>query len=112
MGKWDFVKELAGKLGVSNTEAVKVYDHFVGIIQTHLEQGEDVDLYPIGNFIIREVKPHKYHNPQSEKGSKLQQSKGRKKVVFKSGYFYRFFKYGKKEEKKVVEKQEAEQPAQ
>jgi len=75
MNKSELIKAIAEKASISQADAQKALDAFLGTVQTSLQQGESVQLVGFGSFKVTERKARKGINPQTKKEITIAASK-------------------------------------
>lgn len=75
MNKADFIKELAGKVNVTNKQAGAILDAIVEIIVDSAKAGEKVQVAGLGSFEVKERKARTGVNPQTGAEIKIAASK-------------------------------------
>ncbi|MCD6405706.1 MAG: HU family DNA-binding protein [Planctomycetes bacterium] len=82
MTKGDLVESVAGKIGMSKTEAEAAVNATLAAIGGSLQNGEDVRLVGFGTFTVRNRKARTGRNPRTGEVIQIQASKT---VGFKAG---------------------------
>jgi len=80
MTKADLVKIICEKMGFALKESTEIVEQVFEIIQETLERGEKIKISGFGNFVVREKRPRKGRNPQTDGELVIS---GRKVVTFK-----------------------------
>lgn len=80
--KGDLVESVAGKIGMSKTEAEAAVNATLAAIGGSLQNGEDVRLVGFGTFTVRNRKARTGRNPRTGEVIQIQASKT---VGFKAG---------------------------
>ena len=67
MNKTELIKKVAKESKVSESEASKILDAFVGEVKTSLSEGNKVTLPNFGSFVLSKRAPKTFVNPRNGK---------------------------------------------
>lgn len=87
MNKAELVSAIAEKSGLTQVDAKKALEAFVGVTGTTLKKGDKVTLVGFGTFSVVQRAARKGRNPQTKKEIKIP---AKKVVKFKAGADLKF----------------------
>ena len=91
MNKTEFCAEMASRTGLSKSECQREYDAVMGCLYDFVAEGNDVNVFGIGQFIVKDEAEHEARNPltgeaitvPARKAVKFKMSKSLKDAVKK-----------------------------
>lgn len=75
MKKTEFIEAVAKQANMTKTDAAQAVDAVINVIQTTLQQGEQVTLTGFGSFLVRERKARMGRNPITKEAIEIKASK-------------------------------------
>ena len=89
ISKGAIIEELATKMETTKVSAEKMYDTLMEIVENHIKEEDEVNLYPLGTFSVTTYKNRKFYDYFAKTNKVIPEMKA---VQFQSAHFKAFFK--------------------
>lgn len=89
INKTELVDELSTKINTTKIAAGEMYDALMEIVEEHLKNEDEVNLYPIGTFSIATYNNRKFYDYFAKKNKVIPEMKA---LTFTSNHFKAYFK--------------------